>query len=202
MKCVAILALATLAKGHDDREGFCSAVLPTYPRVDDGVDIHSFVFCECEDSHANSGQSIVVCRYNRTSVGDNNGDIQLTTGSCDAKICSFTKSCSRPESDFDEAELDAKDFNPSLFNPWCTDNEWSSMLGEEETTTNNPTESPSLASPPNTPAVPVVSSSPTPNPRSDGGNNANTSESNRIDRTILSLQILSASIIFCGFSMY
>ena len=198
MKCVAVLALVAVAKGHDDREGFCSAVLPTYPR-DDGVDVNSFVFCECEDSHSNSG-TLVVCRYNLTSNGDNDSDIQATTGSCDAKICSFTKSCLRPESDFDESELDAKDFNPSLFNQWCTDNEWSSLLGEEETTT-NPTDSPSVASPPYIPAVPVVSSSPTPNPMSDGGDTANTSESNRIDHTILSLQILSTAIIFCGFSM-
>jgi len=112
-----LLALPSIiiphAFAHFDHEGFCATVLPSYPR-DDGIDIASFVLCECEENHVKtSGNSLVVCRYNHTNGG-------LTTGSCDAKMCLFTQECTVPVN-FRPSDLDDKGFEYSFFDPWCVD---------------------------------------------------------------------------------
>lgn len=111
-----LLLSATIASciGHSDNEGFCSAVLPTYPKVDTSEDITSVMLCECEESHT-SKQSIVVCQYN---VGTSDSYIALRTGSCDAYICSIVQSCSQP-ADFDTSELDVNNFDMYVFERWC-----------------------------------------------------------------------------------
>lgn len=170
------------AFAHEDHEGFCAAVLPTYPR-DDGLDIGSFVLCECEESHATSGQTLVVCRYTHGS----------TTGSCDAKMCLFTQDCKMP-TNFQPAQLDAKAFDYSVFDLWCVD-----MIATS-TNVDDPKRTPTV-SPKEETLQPTISPI-TPKPQDRGHTTAVRDEnkpsvSTRI-KYVLSLQFLVGATIIIG----
>lgn len=184
--------LIATVRGHEDREGFCASVLPTYPTVD-GMDIGSFILCECEEAHYPSGQtlSIVVCQYNRTP--------QAGTGSCDIKLCLFNQNCERP-TDFTESEL-AKDMDLAMFDQWCTNKDgtpssttgedsniypYESLIEDEETDAEVEVEETASLNPPAA-TEPESTTSPV-------SSNDNPSTSNRCNG-VISVQLLAVAII-------
>ena len=184
MKTIASLFLLAIyithAWGHSDSEGSCAAALPAYPR-DDGTDIASFDYCECENLHggAGSASSLVVCGYSHISGNGSNNE--PGTGSCDAKTCLFTQECKMPVG-FDPSKVNVKQFDSSMFKQWCVDKEEYLQLAEPEE--GNPT-----------PSAPTTSPTETKQNNSPVEGETNIPNSSKMCNHILALFLMGAAMI-------
>lgn len=118
------------ASGHDDLEGFCSAVLPAYQNYLNEIE---FLGCECEESHSGKEQTLVVCTFIKDVASG-------TTASCNVKFCLFTQQCNEPDN-FDALELGVGSIDLSRFEDWCVDENTDQKI-EATSTTTYPSRSP------------------------------------------------------------